>query len=147
MFTYTRKVQYHETDKMGITHHSNYVKWMEEARVAWLESIGYPYQVIEGMGIASPVTGLEISYKHPTTFGDVVEIETAISKYTGVKLEVSYTIRNITTGTVAAIASSKHCFMKGGKIISLKREEPDMHEAFMNETVSGSSLPGVECTQ
>ena len=41
MFTYTHVVQYYETDRMGITHHSNYIRWMEEARVAMLEDMGY----------------------------------------------------------------------------------------------------------
>ena len=34
---YLRKVHYHETDKMGITHHTNYIKWMEEARIDFLD--------------------------------------------------------------------------------------------------------------
>ena len=38
---YTHKVQYYETDKMGITHHSNYIRWMEEARVDMLEKINF----------------------------------------------------------------------------------------------------------
>ena len=40
MFAYTRKAQYHETDQMGIIHHANYIKWMEEARLAYLEKLG-----------------------------------------------------------------------------------------------------------
>ena len=39
MFTYVKKAQYHETDQMGIIHHANYVKWMEEARLAYLEEV------------------------------------------------------------------------------------------------------------
>lgn len=70
MFQYRRKVQYHETDKMGITHHSNYIKWMEEARIAFLESIHLPFQLVEERGIASPVVGVSVDYKNPVTFGD-----------------------------------------------------------------------------
>ena len=33
MEPYLHKVQYYETDKMGIAHHSNYIRWMEEARL------------------------------------------------------------------------------------------------------------------
>lgn len=60
MFTYTRKVQYHETDKIGIAHHANHVNWMKEAGAACLENIGFPYQTIESMGIASPITGIAV---------------------------------------------------------------------------------------
>lgn len=50
MYQYRRTVQYYETDKMGITHHANYIKWMEEARIGFLDSIGLPFQSVEAMG-------------------------------------------------------------------------------------------------
>ena len=58
MFTYIRKTHYHETDQMGFIHHSNYVKWMEEARVAFMDEIGLSYRSLEEGGIVSPVTGV-----------------------------------------------------------------------------------------
>ena len=39
MKTYIHKVKYYETDKMGITHHSNYVRFMEEARISFLKNM------------------------------------------------------------------------------------------------------------
>lgn len=56
MFICKHEVQYYETDRMGITHHSNYVRWMEEARTFFLREIGWPYEKIEEEGIISPVT-------------------------------------------------------------------------------------------
>ena len=53
--SYQHKVQYYETDQMGMVHHSNYIRWFEEARVDYLEHIGLPYHVIEAGGILSPV--------------------------------------------------------------------------------------------
>ncbi len=44
---YMHTVQYYETDKMGITHHSNYIRWMEEARIGFLSQIGWDYLRIE----------------------------------------------------------------------------------------------------
>ena len=41
MQKYRHIVQYYETDKMGITHHSNYIRWMEEARIDFLRQIGW----------------------------------------------------------------------------------------------------------
>ena len=57
---YIRKVNYHETDKMGITHHSNYIKWMEEARFDYLEQLNCGYEKLERQGIISPVTATAI---------------------------------------------------------------------------------------
>ena len=56
----------YETDKMGVVHHSNYIRWMEEGRTAFLEDIGLPYQVMEEAGILSPVTGVAVEYKRPS---------------------------------------------------------------------------------
>ncbi len=92
MFKYVRKARYHETDQMGFIHHSNYVKWMEEARVAFMDEIGFSYHKLEECGIVSPVTGISVEYKKPTGFDDVIEIGVTVKKYTGVKLEIAYTM-------------------------------------------------------
>ena len=47
-YTYYRKAQYHETDQMGIIHHSNYVKWMEEARIGYMSRMGFSYKKVVG---------------------------------------------------------------------------------------------------
>ena len=65
MFTYTRTAQYHETDQMGVIHHANYLKWMEEARIAFLDSVGLSYRGVEQGGIVSPVTAVTVEYKRP----------------------------------------------------------------------------------
>ena len=67
---YLRAVQYHETDKMGVTHHSNYIKWMEEARIDFLNQIGFGYAKLERDGIISPVIGVDCKYLRSTAFGD-----------------------------------------------------------------------------
>ena len=53
MSVYNHRVQYYETDRMGIVHHSNYVRWMEEARVDFLARLGFPYDVMEARGVIS----------------------------------------------------------------------------------------------
>ena len=48
---FERAINYYELDGMNVVHHSNYIRYMEEARVYWLERIGLPYQKIEEDGI------------------------------------------------------------------------------------------------
>ena len=55
MKIYQHTVHYYETDKMGIVHHSNYVRWMEEARVDFLAQIGWAFEKLEANGVISPV--------------------------------------------------------------------------------------------
>lgn len=59
MKPYIHRVQYYETDRMGITHHSNYIRWMEEARVAFLEEIDWGYDRLEAEGVVSPVLSVD----------------------------------------------------------------------------------------
>ena len=123
---YTHKVHYYETDKMGITHHSNYIRWMEEARIDFLKQIGWGYEEIESMGIISPVTSVECKYKSTTTFADEVYIDIWVEEFKGVKLKIRYNMQK-SDGTSVCEAVSEHCFInKEGKIISLKREYPQI---------------------
>ena len=86
MSKYIHKVNYYETDKMGITHHSNYIRFMEEARMNFLSEVGYPMTRLEEKGITSPVVSVYCKYMHPTTYADEIEIEVNLEQYTGVKL-------------------------------------------------------------
>ena len=90
MGVYRRKAQYHETDQMGIIHHSNYVKWMEEARIDFMKELGFGYgEVVEAGNCFSGCRGFG-SYKKPVLFDDVVEISVSVKKYSGVVLELAY---------------------------------------------------------
>ena len=126
MSKYIHKVNYYETDKMGITHHSNYIRFMEEARMNFLAEVGYPMTRFEAEGITSPVVSVNCEYKHSTTYGDNIEIEVFLVNYTGVKLTLSYTMRNADTGDLVATATSQHCFIdKNGLPIAVKKHLPD----------------------
>lgn len=130
---YIRKVQYHETDKMGITHHSNYIKWMEEARIDFLDQIGYSYAKLERDGISSPVIGLECQYKHPTTFDDEVRISVGVEEFKGVRLTIRYTMVNNATGTVVLTGKTMHCFTdSNGKPVVLKKQFPEFDSVLRN---------------
>ena len=129
MELYTHKVHYYETDKMGITHHSNYIRWMEEARIDFLEKIGCSYDSIEAMGIISPVTAVECRYKNTTTYADTVSIDVWVAEFKGVRLKIGYLMTK-NDGTVVCEGTSEHCFLDcDGKIISLKKTKPHIYEA------------------
>ena len=126
MNKYIHKVNYYETDKMGITHHSNYIRFMEEARMNFLCEVGYPMTRLESEYVTSPIVSVNCEYKHPTTYSDEIEIEISVTKYTGVKLFLSYIMKNADTGTVVATADSTHCFIdKNGMPIAVKKRFPD----------------------
>jgi len=129
MKPYLHKVQYYETDKMGVTHHANYIRWMEEARVDFMEQMGFPYAVMEEKGVFSPVTSVSCDYKHPTTFGDAVSIAVTVEAFNGVVMTIGYDMKNQREETVCA-ASSQHVFLsREGRFVRLKREMPGFYDA------------------
>lgn len=125
MERYLHKVQYYETDKMGITHHSNYIRFMEEARMHFLTALGYPMTRLEAEGITSPVVSVQCDYKKTTTYDDVIAIGVVAEAYSGVKLTLSYEMTRADTGEVVATATSSHCFLNAqGRPIALRKHAP-----------------------
>ncbi|MCH5275365.1 MAG: acyl-CoA thioesterase [Lachnospiraceae bacterium] len=125
---YEHTVQYYETDKMGITHHSNYIRWMEEARVDFLSQIGWAYAKLESLGIISPVVSLECKYKTTSTFSDVIHISVSVEEFKGVKLKLGYLMTNAEGKTVCE-AKSEHCFLnQSGLPIRLNKKFPEFHK-------------------
>ena len=126
---YTHTVQYYETDKMGITHHSNYIRWMEEARVDFLAQMVWDYAKLESLGIVSPVTAVDCKYMISTTFAEKITITVSIAEFKGVRLKLAYTMKN-TEGKVVCQAHSEHCFLDtSGNLIRLKKDFPEFYEA------------------
>lgn len=126
---YEHKVQYYETDQMGIVHHSNYIRWFEEARVDVLDQIGIGYKKMEEAGVISPVLEVHAAYKTMTHFGDTVKIEASVQKYNGIILEIAYEVRDKKTEEIRCTGSSRHCFLdRQGKPVSLKKSYPEMDE-------------------
>ncbi len=119
MENYIHHVQYYETDKMGITHHSNYIRFMEEARMDFFKRIGFDYLEFEKQGIISPVVGMNnIRYKKPSTVGDDLSIAITVKAYNGFVLTVHYVMSK--DNQVIFEGDSEHCFLsKEGKILKL----------------------------
>ena len=131
MKPYLHNVRYYETDKMGVTHHANYLHWMEDARIDFLEQIGCGYAECEARGLASPVVGYECALKESTRFAEEILIDARIVKYTGVRLSFSYHMYR-QDGTTVAEGQTDHCFInESGRVISLKRAFPDLHELIL----------------
>ena len=129
---YEHHAKYYETDQMGIIHHSNYVKWMEEARLDLMDQIGLNYKQMEEMEIISPVLSISVDYHSMVRFDDTVIIQTKLVKYNGIKMEVEYVMTDKATGELRTTARSSHCFLnRSGKPISLKRSYPEIDTKFL----------------
>lgn len=127
MNPYRHEVKYYECDRMGVTHHSNYIRFMEEARVDWLDQLGFGFEKIEAENVFSPVISVTCEYKRPTTFKDVIEIEVNISKMTEMKFDFSYVMR--VDGKVVCNALSTHCFIENNRPVALSKRLPEFYKA------------------
>ncbi|MBO4743507.1 MAG: acyl-CoA thioesterase [Bacteroidales bacterium] len=127
METYTHVVKYYECDRMGVTHHSNYIRFMEEARIDWMDQLGYGFERMEAEGIVSPVVALSCNFKHTTTFKDVIEIELKVAEISALKISFAYTMK--VGGKVVCTATSTHCFIEAGRPVMLQERFPELYAA------------------
>lgn len=127
MEPYIHKVNYYETDKMGVTHHSNYIRFMEEARTHYMELMGYSYDRMEADGIICPVIGVSVNYKKTTTFPDVLVVNARIASIGKMKMTIEYVIER--DGEIVATGESKHAFLDAtGRPVSPMKSCPEFYE-------------------
>ena len=129
MYEYSREVFYYETDKMAVVHHSNFIRWLEEARTKYFDDAAMPYTATEAGGVLSPVTGMEFGLKHFARFGDRFTVYLKMTKYTGVRFVIRFTIVN-QDGELLCEGESRHAFVSAGtyRPVSLARALPHVHE-------------------
>lgn len=129
MHSYKHEVKYYECDRMGITHHSNYVRFMEEARVDYLDQLGYGFDKVEEEGVVSPVISIQCNYKTPTTFKDVIDIEVTVGLQSELKFEFNYMMR--LGDKIVCTGKSLHCFTEKGRPVAISKRLPELYNAII----------------
>jgi len=124
---YSKYVNYWETDKMNIVHHSNYIKWFEEARLHFLRECGLPYDKIEKNGIWLPVYEVFAKYIKPACFEDYIDIDVSIKELTPIKLVLEYFVKKseeiIVTGYTVHPITDSSLKIKRNSFLYLKLKE------------------------
>lgn len=123
---FRRKVNYYECDGMGITHHSNYIRYMEEARIDFMDKAGLSLVSLEADGIVSPVVDLQCRYLKPTRFAQTIDIDVRVSSASALKIKFEYTMK--VGDAVVFTAVSTHCFLRDGHPVRLAEEYPAFFE-------------------
>lgn len=133
---YEHKAQYYETDQMGIIHHSNYIRWMEEARMSFLSQVGFPMEKIEAMGIVSPVVDVSCQYKKSCRLNEVIGVHITVKEYNSIKLVFKYEMYEKESKELRAVGISTHCFTdKQGHILSLKKRWQQLDNTFLENLI------------
>ena len=128
---YERTINYYETDRMGVVHHSNYIRFLEEARCHFLKVMNMPFEEFEKRGVTIPVLAVNCEYKHHVTFADTICIRVFVKEYNGVRLTIGYDVKDKKTGKVLIIAETKHCFTnKELRPVNLVKYCPEFGDIF-----------------
>lgn len=91
-FHHDIRVRFAETDAMGIVHHSRYLPYFEETRVAYLRHIGHPYTAWQADGLESAVLECFVQYRVPLRFDEVITVHTALASATRATFQMTYLI-------------------------------------------------------
>lgn len=131
IYPYERKIYYYETDRMGIVHHSNYIKIFEEARMDFIAQAGLSYAEIEKAGIMMPILSVECNYKKPLCFNETFDVWTEIIRCNGVTIDIEYTIKNRKTGKICITGKTKQCFTDMEmKPVRTRNTHPEIYKVF-----------------
>lgn len=87
------RVGYGDTDQGGIVHHAVYPRWFEHARVEFLRERGLSYAALEHVErIALPVVEMNLRYRRPARFDDLLLIETWVGLAKAASMRFDYRI-------------------------------------------------------
>jgi acyl-CoA thioester hydrolase len=108
------RVRYAETDRMGLLHHANYLVYFEQARTELLRSLGVTYRDLEDQGYLIVVTKVEIHYRRPARYDDLLTIRTTVERMTSVRIDHRYEV--LCEGTLVADGrSTVACVDRSGR--------------------------------
>ncbi len=133
MWSSKRKVNYYETDRMGVVHHSNYLRYLEEARYIWMEEEGFPYPEFERRGVIIPCTEAKERFLGFLRYGDEFSVHMELYRFTGLRMYFRYEVYNEDTGELCLTAETVHytTTKEDYKPTSIKRSHPELFENVM----------------
>lgn len=113
-FSHQVRVRFAETDAMGIVHHSRYLPFLEEARVAYLRHIGHPYQEVRDAGLEMTVIEVWLQYRRPLLFDEVVDVHVTVQSLERVSFRMGYLL-TVDGETRASAVTAHGCIATGGR--------------------------------
>lgn len=110
------RVRYAETDRGGLLHHANYLVYFEQARTELLRSVGGNYKQMEDSGFFLVLSKVEVKYKSPAHYDDVLTIRTTVTRTSPIRLEHRYEVFNQDGRFVAEGFTTLACVDRTGKL-------------------------------
>ena len=128
-FEIEMRVPYFDTDKMQVVHHANYVKYFEIARTEYFRQSGMAYSEMEKFGLQSPVLSIDVKYREPAVYDEIIILSCRMSKLGPASMEFDYEVRNAETGAKHVTGHSRHGIVNSEyRPVALKKKYPEVHE-------------------
>jgi acyl-CoA thioester hydrolase len=124
----TIRVRYAETDRMGLLHHANYLVYFEQGRTELLRSLGATYRDLEDQGYLMVLTRVEVRYRKPARYDDLLTLRTTVTRTTAVRIEHKYEVlRDVEL--IAEGETTLACVDREGRLQALPNwlQDPDKH--------------------
>jgi acyl-CoA thioester hydrolase len=108
----TVRVNYSEVDQMGVVYHARYIVWLDMARTEHIRRAGTTYRDMEASGYRLAVAELQMRYRQPARYDDLVRIRCWVRELASRKVTFGYAIeladdgRLLATGTTAMLVLS-----------------------------------------
>jgi acyl-CoA thioester hydrolase len=112
------RVRYAETDRMGLLHHANYLVYFEQGRTELLRQSGRSYKELEDAGVFLVLAKIEVRYRLPARYDDLLTLRTIVTRATPVRIEHRYEVLRVTQ-LLAEGSSTLACVDRDGKLQAL----------------------------
>jgi len=104
--TIRHRVDYSETDQMGVVYHARYLVWLDIARTEHLRRTGLSYRDLEALGFRLMVSELTVRYRRAARYDDPVRVRTWVRERASRRVTFGYAIEHDETGELLATAST-----------------------------------------
>lgn len=98
-------IQFYDLDPMQVVWHGNYARFLEQARCALLDRIGYNYEQMARSGFAWPIVDMRVKYVRPIRMADVIIVTATLVEYEH-RLKLDYRITRKDDGTLLTRATT-----------------------------------------
>ncbi|HUL02409.1 MAG TPA: thioesterase family protein [Gemmatimonadales bacterium] len=102
----TLRVNYSETDQMGVVYHANYLVWFDRARTELMRDTGLTYRELEQQGVYLAVSEVRVRYRAPARYDDLVRIRCWVRELASRRVTFGYAVERAETGELLATAET-----------------------------------------
>jgi acyl-CoA thioester hydrolase len=99
------RVNYAETDQMGVAYHARYLVWLDVARTEHLRRCGASYRDLETAGLRLAVSEVAVRYRQPARFDDLIRIRCWVRDLASRRVEFGYSVEHADDGRLLATAT------------------------------------------